>query len=203
MENLTPTLAEIIGLLCAEGCHVISYSSYWGKDRGKDRFFRNHKSERIEFFNKDKKLLLHYKKLLAIDFDYYPNVTKHGKINICKINIIRRIVGFTELGHLKWRVPDEIMNSSEKIKVSFLRGYFDGDGTAINRIRMFSTNKDGLKQVSGLLCDLCIKHTLQRPVIKENRKPLYSIQISQKERERFLNILKPICKWPGRCEGNH
>ncbi|MBU0472274.1 MAG: LAGLIDADG family homing endonuclease [Nanoarchaeota archaeon] len=75
------------------------------------------------------------------------------------------------------------MTGSKKIKVSFLRGYFDGDGTTSNRIRMFSTNIEGLKQVSKILVDLKFKHTFQGPIIKERRKPSYIIQISEKESE--------------------
>ncbi|MBU0472273.1 MAG: hypothetical protein KKF65_06605 [Nanoarchaeota archaeon] len=101
MGKITSELAEIIGLLCAEGCHAISYSSYWGKDRGKKRFFKNFKSERIEFYNKDRKLLLHYQELLNKEFNYFPKICKYDKINICKINIIRKITSYTELGHLK------------------------------------------------------------------------------------------------------
>jgi len=204
MKNLTPELAEILGLLCAEGSHIISYSSYWGKDRGRDRFFKNDKSERIEFYNKDKKLLLHYKRLLLKEFNYKPNITKDNKINICKISIIKEITKYTKLGHLKWNIPNLILNSSENKKISFLRGYFDGDGTISNRIRMFSTNKKGLKQISKLLKYLDIRHTFQGPILKEKRKPLYIIQISEQERERFLNKIQPVSKRPDfLCEGKN
>ncbi len=202
MKNLTLEFAEILGLLCAEGCHTVSYFSYWGKDRGRDRFFRNDKSERIELYNKDKKLLQHYQKLLSKEFDYNPKVTKHGKINICKIDIIKSIISHTKLGFLKWKVPNNIMESSKNIKIAFIRGYFDGDGTVSNRVRMFSSNKKGLKQVSKLLKDLEIKHTFQGPIFKENRKPSYIIQVSEKEKERFLNMIKPVSKIPDYlCEG--
>lgn len=197
MKNLTVEFAEILGLLCAEGSHIISYSTYLGKDRGKQRLFKNDKSERIEFFNKDKILLSHYKNLLLKEFDYKPKITKHGKINICKISIIQNIINQTRLGNLKWRVPKLVLKSDKSVKLSFLRGYFDGDGTVSNRVRMFSSNKEGLLQISFLLKSLDIKHTIQKPVIKENRKPLYALQISQKERERFLNMVKPVSKRPG------
>ena len=198
MENtkITTQLAEIIGLLCAEGSHIISYSSYWGKDRGKNRFYKNDKSERIEFTNKDNKLLLHYKNLLLKEFNYDAKPTKHYKVNICKMSIIKNIISHTSLGHDKWKIPDSIVNSNDKIKVSFIRGYFDGDGTVSSRIRFFSVNENGIKQVSNLLKELNIQHTLQGPIIKENRKPSYIIQISEKERERFLNLINPVSKKP-------
>ena len=157
------------------------YSSYWGKDCGKDRFFKNNKSERIEFYNKDLKLLLHYKKLLNKEFNYKPNITKHSKINICKRDIIRNITSYVDIGHMKWAVPISINKSENNIKIAFLRGYFDGDGTSSNRVRFFSSNKKGLMQVSNILNNLKFKHTFQGPIIKENRKPSFIIQISEKE----------------------
>jgi len=202
--KITPELSDLLGLLCAEGCHVVAFSSYWGKDRGKKRYFKNDKSERVEFYNKDIKLVKHYHKLLAKEFDYHPNILNDSKINICKMNIIRTIIKQTPLGHLKWKVPNSVKRSNKKIKLAFLRGYFDGDGTASNTIRFFSTNKQGLLQVSSLLDDFKFKHTMQGPILKEKRKPSYIIQLSRKEKERFLKILQPISKIPDSfCEGYH
>jgi len=194
MRRLTPEFAEIIGLLCAEGCHIFRYETYIETAEGKTHVHNNHKSERIEFYNKDQKLLLHFQELLNKEFKYYPKVTKHGKINLCRRDIIRDIISNTNIGHLKWKVPDSIMAGNLDIKISFLRGYFDGDGTVSNRVRMFSTNKKGLMQVSKIIEELNIKHTFPKPQIKVGRKPLYYIQISEKEKKRFLNVIKPISK---------
>tara|TARA_Y100000310_G_scaffold315676_1_gene366477 strand:- start:1644 stop:2243 length:600 start_codon:yes stop_codon:yes gene_type:complete len=196
MNKISPELAEILGLLCAEGCHVVSYCSYWGRERNKPRYYKNKKSERIEFYNKDEKLLFHYQKLLHKEFDHTSKITKHGKINIGNRNIIRKIIEQTELGHLKWRIPDSVISSNRKIKISFLRGFFDGDGTAISVVRMFSTNKKGLDQISLILKVLGFRHTVQNPVIKPNRKPHYVLQLSMKDQTKFLEEVKPISKLP-------
>jgi|TARA_Y100000310_G_scaffold216834_1_gene217892 intein/homing endonuclease len=196
MKNITPEFAEILGLLCAEGSHIVSYSSYWGKDRGRDRFFKNDKSERVEFSNNDYKLLKHYKRLLFKEFNYAPNITKHNKVNICKISIINKIINETPIGHLKWRVPQSVLKSNNEVKSTFLRGFFDGDGTASKSIRFFSSNLHGLNQVSKLLNDIKIKHNPQGPEIKEGRKPSYILYIKERERERFLKTIRPISKRP-------
>lgn len=194
--------SEILGLLCAKGCHSISYSSYWGKDRGKPRYFRNDKSEKIEFFNKDIKLLRHYQNLLAKEFGYHPRIGSGNKILICKIQIINSIINHTGLGHLKWSVPCSVMNGSTNVKLAFLRGFFDGDGTfSGNRPRIFSTNKNGLKQISLLLEELGISHTFPNPILKQGRKPFYSISIRAKDRETFLNKVNPISKRPDIMRG--
>lgn len=194
-------LAEILGLLCAEGCHVVSYSSYTGLDKGKTRFYKNKKSERIEFSSKDMKLLVRFKFLIKRAFGYKVNITKDNKINICKRAIIKSLLNHTPLGNEKWRVPGFIINSSKNIKLAFLRGYFDGDGTASNRMRFFSINYKGIKQICKLLTDLQVKHTLQGPVLKKGKKPSYVIQISEKEKEKFLKDLKPCSKRPGSFAG--
>jgi len=94
-------------------------------------------------------------------------------------------------------VPKLVKKGSINVKISFLRGYFDGDGTVSGSYRMFSCNNRGLLQVSSLLDDLCIKHTLQGPILKENRKPAFILNISNKEKERFLKTVKPVSKRPG------
>jgi len=190
-------LAEILGLLCAEGCHVISYSSYWEKERDKKRYRKNKKSERIEFYNKDIKLLTHFQKLLYTCFGYNARITKDNKVNIGNRKIINKLIQYTQLGHLNWQVPDFVNKGSTMLKIKFLRGYFDGDGTCSSRIRFFSTNEAGLKQISFLLNSMKISHKFQKPELKQNRKPLHIIQVSEKERETFLNKVKPISKIPG------
>ncbi len=196
MHKLTPEKAEIIGLLCAEGCYVHRFSSYWeyNKSRKKYYFKRNKLCKVLEFYNKDMKLLLHLKKLLLLAYNYKANITKDNKIRIGKRKLIDDILSYTLIGHLKWSVPKEVIHSKKEVKLKFIRGYFDGDGTASSRIRFFSTNKLGLLQVSNLLYDLKFKHTFPKPSIKENRKPLYYIQVSETEKERFLNSINPVSK---------
>ncbi len=192
--TITCELAEILGLLCVEGSHILSYSNYTEKYKGKTRFRRNKKSERIEFYNKDKNLLLHYQKLLLKEFNYSSNITKHDKINIGKQEIISLITSHTQLGHLSWNVPEGISESENEVKISFLRGYFDGDGTSSGNVRFFSTNKQGMVQISSLLSNLGFKHMLQGPIIKIKRKPSYIIQISRKDENSFLKAINPVSK---------
>ncbi len=192
MTSITPEFAEILGLLCSEGSHIIAYSNYYSKTEKRNRV--NAKSERIEFYNKDKRLILHYQDLLLKEFDYKTKITKHGKINIGNRRIINFIIEQTELGHLKWKIPQSVLTGDQIILASFVRGYFDGDGTASKSLRMFSCNQQGLIQVSKLLNKLGIPSNWQTPMLKNKRKPLYVLHISQKDRERFLNLINPVSK---------
>ena len=195
-NRISKEFAEVLGLLCAEGSHIISYSSYWENNDFKKRYRKNKKSERIEFYSKDIKLANHYIFLLDKEFGFTFKRTKHGKINIGNRAIIKRIIQQTPLGHLKWKVPNSVINSNREIKVFFLRGFFDGDGTAINIARMFSTNENGITQLSFLLSELNYKHTIQGPIIRSNRKPHYVLQLSRKDQIRFLEEINPISKLP-------
>ena len=194
--NVTKEFAEILGLLCAEGSHIVSFSSYYTVEHGRKTFRKNKGSERIEFYNKDEKLLFHYQSLLNKEFGYQSKVTKHGKINIGKRSIIREIIRHTELGHMRWRIPNSVISSDRIVKIAFLRGFFDGDGTVISSVRMFSTNKKGIDQLSFLLSELEFEHTMRGPVIKPNRKPHYVLRIRSKDQIKFLKEINPISKLP-------
>jgi intein/homing endonuclease len=197
MDNkISKEFAEILGLLCAEGSHIISYSSYWEINGLKKRYRKDKRSERIEFYSKDINLANHYISLLDKEFGFTFKITKHGKINIGNRAIIKSIINQTPLGHLKWQVPNSVIDSNKEIKVFFLRGFFDGDGTAINIVRMFSTNKNGIDQLSFLLSNLNYKHTIQGPIIRPKRKPHYVLQLSRKDQIRFLEEINPISKLP-------
>ncbi len=70
------------------------------------------------------------------------------------------------------------------------------DGTACRNIRFFSSNPSGLKQISNLLNNLNFKHTIQGPIIREKRKPSYIIQISAKDKIKFIQNVDPVSKIP-------
>lgn len=197
MLEISPELAEILGLLCAEGSHIIECSDYLESYRGRKRFRRNKKSERIEFYNKDKRLVNHYQTLLLNEFDYPTKITRFGKINIGNHSIVHSILESVDIGNLSWKVPISVINSDVYTKQAFVRGFFDGDGTASKSIRFFSTNLLGLKGVHVLLTDMRFSSYFIKPQLKPKRKPLYALRIPNSEKERFLNTIKPILKRPG------
>lgn len=191
--EITEGLAEIIGLLCAEGSHTISFSTYIEKKRNYLR--KNKRTEYIQFANNDEKLQKHFQDLIIKEYNHKINYY-FDRSRICKISIIKDIINLTELGHLKWRVPKQVIKGNKELKIKFLRGYFDGDGTASGIPRFFSTNQQGLIQVSKMLDNFKIRHTIQGPIIKKNKKPSYVLQISRKDQNNFFRIINPISKKP-------
>ena len=200
--KISKELAEILGFLCAEGCYVNSISSYWEFDKrmGRKRFRKNKKQRRIEFGNKNKTLLKQFQLLLQLQYNYSPTIGK-DRICICKKKIIDDILTHTNIGHLRWSVPEAVAKGNRDIKTKFIRGYFEGDGTIINRIRFFSTNIHGLLQVSQLLKELNLRNKVNGPVLKEGRKPSYEIYVYESEKETFLKEINPLTKRPAPMRG--
>lgn len=72
-----------------------------------------------------------------------------------------------------WRVPEVIKKATREIKGSYLRGFYDSEGTAAPHmnegcryIYAFSKNSDGLKDVKELLSEIGIESKIfQRPWI--------------------------------------
>ena len=195
--GITPEKAEIIGLLCAEGSYQEYFNSGWEYYRNRKKYyFRNKKrSVYLQFANYDKKLLYHFKKLIMKIYSYNAPIS-FDRVRIFKRDVIKDLLRYTLYGHLRWNVPKEVIKGIRKVKIKFIRGYFDGDGTASNTIRIFSNNKDALKQVSSLLNSLFIETTFNGPIIRKNREPSYYIYVRRKNQKKFLDLINPISKIP-------
>ena len=193
-HNITPEKAEIIGLLCAEGSHynyITVYNEFF-KNRGKYyTLIRN--VEAVEFTNLDEKLLHHFRNLMLKVYNYAPRPTgikTSMKIRIKKKSVIEDLVKYTEFGSKKWRIPEDIFNSSIDIKSSFIRGLFDGDGSITKyKIRLVSVNKEGICGVKDLLNSIGIECRTGGPLkVSGNRKPTYELIIPR----RFILMYKNI-----------
>gem|GEM_PF-1253484 len=190
-------LAEVLGLLCAEGSHSIYVSEYLQYDkRRKKAYPRRQTIESIEFTNYDTSLMTHFTKLMHDLFTYSVPVTgtkRNKKARIRKKEVMKKLLEYTDFGHKKWRVPDFIKSGNHSIKAAFLRGLFDGDGSVDfkihGRVRLTSVNSDALKDVKTLLDDLKIVSTLNGPYFRENRQPSYYINIYKKAINRYIRII--------------
>jgi len=146
-NEFSPAKAEIIGLLCAEGSYYNSFKDCWlyYPDRNKYYFRKNKQTVYIQFANFDLKLLNHFKELIHEIYNYNVSVCS-DRIRICKRDIIKDLLKYTDYGHLKWKVPINVLKGNEDVKIKFIRGFFDGEGTTSTTVRMFSTNEIELKK---------------------------------------------------------
>ena len=192
-------LAEILGLLCAEGNYREFYANYKEFDKRRNKsYLRKNKRERIlEFSNKNKKLINRFLDLLKIEFSYSPKIYKAKKevLRICitKWDIIDCILNFTSIGCDKWFVPKNILNGDAEIKKCFIRGYFMGDGSIGKigknrlRLRLTSINYQGISNISKMLISIGIRNNLNGPYFRKNQRAYYEILIRSVSNQRFIN----------------
>jgi len=194
MNQISEELAEILGLLCSEGSYTISTSRCFCfyKERGK-KYLRNKTTRYIQFGNYDKKLLQHFRLLVEKEYGHRTGLEK-DRIRICKRFIIDDLLRYTSFGVLKWKLPTDVKNSTFNIKIKFLRGYFDGDGTVSSQIRFFSSNGRSLKDVSNLLHSVGIGNNFKGPYFRKGKRPSFYIYVRRKYWDKFLELINPISK---------
>ena len=195
------TLAEILGLLCAEGNYREFYANYkeYDKRRGKFYYRKNKRQRIMEFSNKDIKLIHHFIKLLNLKFGYFPNINKTSnelfRVFITKWDIIDNLLSYTKIGCNKWIIHEDIINGNKSIKKAFIRGFFFGDGCLDKtsdgclRIRFSSVNLKGMLLLSKILIDLSIYNNLNGPYIRKKRKPIFEILVKRESNQRFINCI--------------
>lgn len=187
--------AEIIGLLCAEGCHRDYYIDYREFDNRRGKYYSRKRKhcKIIEFSNKHLQLLHHFRKLLRAAYSYDTCLSGGfkgvKKVTIGKHLIIDDLVKHTAFGVLKWRVPSSVLKGRRQVKAAFIRGYFDGDGSIsfVKRsgypiLTLTSSNRTGLKQVSSLLSEFKILHATYGPYKRKGRLPVYKIFVAGPKR---------------------
>ena len=102
---------------------------------------------------------------------------------LCSKEVFEDILSYGKFGTKNWRVPGIIKESSSSIKGSFLRGFYDSEGSvdSTRKIIAVSTNKEGMSNITELLCSLGIR-PLNIKMIEgaENRSSCYVVKITGK-----------------------
>jgi len=148
-EKLSPAKAYILGVLCGDG-HI------------------NNKGIKLEI-RKDLEFIEEFSKSLeevyGIKYEYYHYKPKNSLILNATSEIISKdLMRYCNFKTKKWHVPRQILESKNEIIIGyFLRGLFDSDGSAGLKQKsaiLYSTNLNGLKDVSKLLKKFNIKHSI-------------------------------------------
>ena len=193
--------ANIFGLLCSDGNYRSYISRYVEFDKRSNKYYKRVKNTRIlEFANTNFMLLKKFQKLLYFVYKYKPNITLSNnnvfRVCITKHYVIDDIIKDVNLGNNKWSIPKFVMDGNKNIKIGFIKGFFDGDGSVdftknkTPRIRIPSTNLMGLKQIKIVLNKLKIESNFNGPYKRENRKDGYEILLKKKSIERFIKLIK-------------
>ena len=199
---ITKEKSELIGFLCAEGC----FYEYTSKDKEfqskrRKSYLHIRKVRIIQFNNNNPKLQRRFLLLLKKIYDYPLHF--YGKPNSLRITIKRKdvvddLVTYTKYNSFVWKIPKEIINGPKKVKIAFLRGLFDGDGT-FNvvkkygvRARIYSVNFKELRKINKILISFGIKNKVYGPYFSTKSKTgIYELDMNGNYAKLFLKLIKP------------
>lgn len=161
--------ARIHAHLCGDGCILIhirnrspsSIKTSWGKN---SKF----KVYTIEYDNTSPALCHQFvKDIKTIYGDVYIYYKKRkGRVIVRRKMIYREMIKLGVGKSREWFIPDEILNSSKKVKLTWLRAFFDDEATidtTHKRIDLKIVNLKGLEQIKKLLSDLGIRSYINGP----------------------------------------
>ena len=191
-KKLTPAKAYILGTLCGDG--ILCKSPVLN---GGYRYFNYYLGLRVT----DKEFAKEFKNKIKDTYGIEPKQSDipAGKrrtpsgYSKCKQQIIvylqrkkvyEDLKTYGEFSTYIWKVPKEIKNGSEFLISSFLRGFFDSEGSvdiSNGAVEATSVNKNGLEDIKVLLAKFRI-FTKVEPAKKERK--LYRIRF------RFSMYLK-------------
>jgi intein/homing endonuclease len=91
--------------------------------------------------------------------------------------------------HLKnWRIPKEIVKSSRKNKIAYLRALYDDEGsvTLPRRVKFYSINAVGIRQVKKALSEFDVESHIYKPA----KRNVFELDIGSKS--SIVNFAKHI-----------
>ncbi len=184
--KLNSSLMYLIGLIASDGNNT--------KEKGTKRHTR------IKFHNKNEYLidlfLIKYRKIFP-DFNISKTKRKDGIIQLDTSNSFLAAI-CAKLGVKSPQKDSDllpILCLNKKLLASFLRGYFDGDGTAYykkksrikgiySRIDFFTVSKTAAKRIHQMLLKLDITNTIFK------RKTMFVISINDlASKKRFISLI--------------
>lgn len=169
-RRMTKEKAYILGVMCGDGCLWKGFS----KKKQVTKISPNPEYH-IRLVSIDKDFVDYFsecmKKIYGMQLSYKFRESKNIKSSDTHTVYCRRkeifndVASYGNFSTSAWNVPKKILNSDKKkIIGSFLRGFFDSEGTVSDRkyhlyVMAFSTNLNGSKQIIGLLKRLEIRPT--------------------------------------------
>jgi len=162
MRNISPELSRIHAHLCGDG------SVFIFKTKEKDRNFRGG----VGYYNKNQLLLNKFREDFNKLFGVKMKMRKNREVIIRSVKRAKWFIKtFGEFGSKKWRIPKEIKNSNKKIKLEWLKAFFENeayDEKRYNRLKIKSMNQIGLMDAKEILDSIGIFFRLTDPNCDES-----------------------------------
>lgn len=182
---MNPIISSVHANLCGDGCisEIKENRGIWDIRRY-NRKKKNRTRYVIVYTNNSEELLIKFKKNIRFLF---PNITfsnsRWNEVRIRNKNIVNFFYRFGEYGSRKWRIPNEIKYGTKKIKIAWIKSFFDDEATVYRRRIIIETvNKSGMKDLSFLLDSLKIENKLK----KRRLAGLYGITVYNTRRYESL-----------------
>jgi len=195
-QKLTAERAYIFGVMCGDGC---VFSGMANKNKWK------YKNYIVYLAVKDRDFIDEFVRCIDNTYGVIPSLylRERNKFNkkwsdIWIARITRKEV-YRDLSHYKfgtedWRIPKEVIKcDNEKIIGSFLKGFYDSEGSVLKGPRSFnivvySNNLKGLLEIKYLLKKLGINSCKMMKDKRIHRNPSFFFAILKKKNlEVFLN----------------
>ena len=121
------------------------------------------------------------------------------RCTIKRKDVIHDLIKYSKTyNSFEWKLHKSIVDGSEDVKLGFLRGYFDGDGsislTSKNRykIRIFSVNLTELKKIEKMISSLGMRTRIYGPYLgKSSKTGIYELTLISQDAINFVNNVKP------------
>ncbi len=181
--ELSPEKSYILGVMCGDGyLSCTKNQSYQIGLQAVDREFV------LEFAKCLRKVYGIESAIMEVGARHINwNHQVHAKI--CCKEIFDDISRYAHFKTDSWRVPKVIFKSVEEIRSSFLKGFFDSEGSVdivSKRLAATSTNETGLNEIAMLLKEMGIRSRIRKnSTICGNRKFCFTLRISGRQ-----NIMK-------------
>jgi len=173
-RKMTVEKAYILGVMCGDGClHRTKNDSYQITLQVIDEDF-------VDRFVDCMRKVYGLKVSVTRMKSKNPNWNDRFQARFCCKDAFNDILNYSPFGTYKWRVPSVIFNSSDPIKYSFLRGFFDSEGCVdkSKKIVVASVSK-GIYGIMVLLSSLDIKSNIRiAPSTKKNWRRAYKVKIT-------------------------
>ena len=194
-KKLTPDKAYILGVLCGDGMlykNLVRYRRY--------KYFKYYLGLRVtdrDFAEEFKSKIRNVYGINPNEYEIlggikktpfgYSNCKKQIIVSLGRKKVYEDLNKYGNFGTYVWRVPKEVRNGDEFLVSSFLRGFFDSEGsvdTSSGSISAFSSNKTGLEDIRFLLGRLGIFTKAERA---KKERTLYRIRFSF---SKYLKIFR-------------
>lgn len=173
--GLTPEKAYVLGVLCGDGWVTLS------------------KSYRIGLSVKDKDFAMKFveslKKSYGVKCAIYRRLRKNKNwnaqytVSFSSKRACQDVSSYGTFNCVDWRVPKQILNSSDKQVIGyFLRGFYDSEGhvnASYYQLKATNTNWEGLKGIMALLTKFNVHFiTTSKKHKNDKYKPCYEVLIT-------------------------